>query len=200
MDSSVPALELNPFMDPVDIENSNRSSNAMSSLENSRPSSAGGLRSKDKKRVGFSTGGESSVNNRKERPSSIALPARITLSPPHLSPTLGVSPTESTFAGGHSRNASNEALLPESLPGRSHFPQYPTEVTDQIRAAFAAPLARPRPAMRRGDSTLSINSEVEAQLGTFSLLHHTACISTRSARDDTGLPPLFHTQRSNNKY
>ncbi|GAB7350324.1 hypothetical protein MBLNU459_g0957t1 [Dothideomycetes sp. NU459] len=164
MDSAAPAIELNPFVDPATMEHSNRSSTILSSLENSRPSSAGGLKSKDKKRVGFT--GEEPPKTRKERPTSIAIPTRITLSPPHLSPTLAPSPTESIFAGTHLRTTSNDVLLPGNSAGRAHLPQYSAEVTNQIRAAFEAPLNRPRPAMRRGDSALSVNSDAEAQIGT----------------------------------
>lgn len=198
MDYSVPAIELNPFMDPTDIENSNRSSAAMSSLENSRPGSAGGLKPRDKKRVGFSNTSEEPTKTRKERPTSIALPARITLSPPQMSPTLGVSPTDSTFAGTHSRNASNEALLLDNSAGRAHLPQYSAEVTDQIRAAFAAPPARPRPVMRRGDSALSVNSTVEAQLGKFCLFqsHYVYTCQRNLGRAATGQNPTLYTQKS----
>lgn len=112
-----------------------------------------------KKRVGFTP---EEPKTRKERPSSISLLSRVTLSPPNLSP-LPTSPTESNYtAETHSRSNSNDALLPDYR--RAHLPDVSEEATNQIRAALTSPPTvssipnRPRPVLRRGDSNSSINA------------------------------------------
>ncbi|KAL1297279.1 hypothetical protein AAFC00_004834 [Neodothiora populina] len=114
-----------------------------------------------KKRVGFTP--DQSEPARKERPIGIILPARHTLSPPDLSPTV-YSPTESFMGtGDHSRSNSNDALIPSDSrpdPGRAHLPHVSAEVTDQIRAAFTSnPVPKPRPVLRRGDSVSSLTPD-----------------------------------------
>lgn len=163
--ANTPRIELNPFDDPpgaldnAPYFNSNQSSDYLSSMDTSRPGSAGGNRPKDKKRVGFHPDAEE-PSFRKHRPASISLPTRITLTPPSgLSP--GFSPSESPFIS-HSRNSSGTA---EPL-----LPSMSTEVSDQIKAAFASASAStlppsptirvpPRPVLRRGDSALSTVSD-----------------------------------------
>ncbi|TIA29138.1 DUF1212-domain-containing protein [Aureobasidium pullulans] len=66
-------------------------------MEPSRPGSAGGIRAKDKKKVGFHPDAEEPPLFRKHRPASITLPTRITLTPPS-----GLSPG---FASSESRRA-----------------------------------------------------------------------------------------------
>lgn len=171
--ANTPRIELNPFEDPpetldnVPYLNSNQSSDYLSSMEPSRPGSAGGIRPKDKKKVGFHPDAEEPPLFRKHRPASITLPTRITLTPPSgLSP--GFSPSESPFTS-HSRDSSgtSEALLSSY---RSHAPDVSSEVSEQIKAAFASsasptassptmPRMPPRPVLRRGDSALSTVSD-----------------------------------------
>ena len=109
-----------------------------------------------KKRVGF-TPEEPAAAVQKNKPSSIVLPSRSTLSPTAGSPTYA-SPTESTF-GHHSRDGSSDALIPPADPQRAHLPQVSSELTDQIRAALTSAPSRPRPALRRGDSANSMTLE-----------------------------------------
>ncbi|KAI4717226.1 DUF1212-domain-containing protein [Aureobasidium sp. EXF-10727] len=171
--ANTPRIELNPFEDPPNISNdgpylnSNQSSDYLSSMEPSRPGSAGGIRPKDKKKVGFHPDAEEPPLFRKHRPASITLPTRITLTPPSgLSPGFSVS--ESPFTS-HSRGSSGtgEALLSSY---RSHAPDVSPEVSDQIKAAFTSPSSPtassptmprmpPRPVLRRGDSALSAVSD-----------------------------------------
>ncbi|CAC9888381.1 DUF1212-domain-containing protein [Aureobasidium pullulans] len=171
--ANTPRIELNPFEDPPEaLEhgpyfNSNQSSDYLSSMEPSRPGSAGGIRAKDKKKVGFHPDAEEPPLFRKHRPASITLPTRITLTPPSgLSP--GFASSESPFIS-HSRDSSGtgEALLSSY---RSHAPEVSSEVSDQIKAAFASsssptassptiPRIPPRPVLRRGDSALSTVSD-----------------------------------------
>ncbi|KAG9545075.1 DUF1212-domain-containing protein, partial [Aureobasidium melanogenum] len=175
--ANTPRIELNPFEDPpetldnVPYLNSNQSSDYLSSMEPSRPGSAGGIRSKDKKKVGFHPDAEEPPLFRKHRPASITLPTRITLTPPSgLSP--GFSPSESPFTS-HSRDSSgtSEALLSSY---RSHAPEVSSEDTEQIKAAFASsasptassptmPRMPPRPVLRRGDSAFSTVSDDEQE-------------------------------------
>ncbi|KAG9908369.1 DUF1212-domain-containing protein, partial [Aureobasidium melanogenum] len=175
--ANTPRIELNPFEDPpetldnVPYLNSNQSSDYLSSMEPSRPGSAGGIRPKDKKKVGFHPDAEEPPMFRKHRPASITLPTRITLTPPSgLSP--GFSPSESPFTS-HSRNSSgtSEALLSSY---RSHAPEVSSEDTEQIKAAFASsalptassptmPRMPPRPVLRRGDSAFSTVSDDEQE-------------------------------------
>ncbi|KAG9891764.1 DUF1212-domain-containing protein, partial [Aureobasidium melanogenum] len=175
--ANTPRIELNPFEDPpetldnVPYLNSNQSSDYLSSMEPSRPGSAGGIRPKDKKKVGFHPDAEEPPLFRKHRPASITLPTRITLTPPSdLSP--GFSPSESPFTS-HSRNSSgtSEALLSSY---RSHAPEVSSEDTEQIKAAFASsaspttssptmPRMPPRPVLRRGDSAFSTVSDDEQE-------------------------------------
>lgn len=172
--ANTPRIELNPFEDPPETLNnnapyfnSNQSSDYLSSMEHSRPGSAGGIRPRDKKKVGFHPDAEEPALFRKHRPASITLPTRITLTPPSgLSPGFAVS--ESPFIS-HSRDSSgtSEALLSSY---RSHAPDVSSEDSDQIKAAFASsasptassptmPRMPPRPVLRRGDSALSTVSD-----------------------------------------
>ncbi|KAI5271258.1 DUF1212-domain-containing protein [Aureobasidium subglaciale] len=175
--ANTPRIELNPFEDPPETVNnapyfnSNQSSDYLSSMEPSRPGSAGGVRPKDKKKVIFHPDAEEPPLFRKHRPASITLPTRIILTPPSgLSPGFAVSDNPFT---SHSRNSSGtgEALLSSY---RSHAPEVSSEVSDQIKAAFASPSSPiatsptvpripPRPVLRRGDSTLSVVSNNEPE-------------------------------------
>jgi uncharacterized membrane protein YjjP (DUF1212 family) len=172
--ANTPRIELNPFEDPPEKFNnnelyfsSNQSSDYLSSMEPSRPGSAGGMRPKDKKKVGFHPDAEEPPLFRKHRPASITLPTRITLTPPSaFSP--GFAASESPFTS-HSRDSSGtgEALLTSY---RSHAPDVSSADSDQIKAAFASsasptassptmPRMPPRPVLRRGDSALSTVSD-----------------------------------------
>jgi uncharacterized membrane protein YjjP (DUF1212 family) len=172
--ANTPRIELNPFEDPPErfnnnelYFNSNQSSDYLSSMEPSRPGSAGGHRPKDKKKVGFHPDAEEPPLFRKHRPASITLPTRITLTPPSgFSP--GFASSESPFIS-HSRDSSGtgEALLSSY---RSHAPDVSSAESDQIKAAFASsasptassptmPRIPPRPVLRRGDSALSTVSD-----------------------------------------
>jgi len=172
--ANTPRIELNPFEDPPEkfnnnelYFNSNQSSDYLSSMEPSRPGSAGGNRPKDKKKVGFHPDAEEPPLFRKHRPASITLPTRITLTPPSgFSP--GFASSESPFTS-HSRDSSGtgEALLSSY---RSHAPDVSSADSDQIKAAFASsasptassptmPRMPPRPVLRRGDSALSTVSD-----------------------------------------
>lgn len=113
-----------------------------------------------KKRVGF-TGEEPGISIITERPPSIVINnRRNTLSPATMSPDL-YSPTESLYSmesRNRSRANSHDALLGID-PKRSHLPEVSIEDTESIRAAFADSHPRPRPVLRRGDSTSSITPD-----------------------------------------
>jgi uncharacterized membrane protein YjjP (DUF1212 family) len=172
--ANTPRIELNPFEDPPEKFNnneiyfsSNHSSDYLSSMEPSRPGSAGGMRPKDKKKVIFHPDAEEPPLFRKHRPASISLPTRITLTPPSaFSP--GFAASDSPFTS-HSRDSSGtgETLLTSY---RSHAPDVSSADSDQIKAAFALsasptassptmPRMPPRPVLRRGDSALSTVSD-----------------------------------------
>lgn len=113
-----------------------------------------------KKKVGFIPEQPAGLS-RQDRPTSIVLPTRITLSPPTLSLTSHSPPESTESTWNHSRSNSTDALINDTSAfdsGRSHLPQVSEENVNQIRAAFSDPPAvpRPRPALRRGESGSSI--------------------------------------------
>lgn len=125
---------------------------------NSHPGSAGGATKKMKKSVGFSELSGDAVDTQNRR-RSVIMPAPIdtTMSAP---PSLTISPANDSGDSTpshhhHSRSHSGDML---AVPNRSHLPVVSQEVTDQLRAALSQPgPPRPRPALRRGDSSTSVN-------------------------------------------
>ncbi|PNS20296.1 hypothetical protein CAC42_5746 [Sphaceloma murrayae] len=114
-----------------------------SSQNSSQPGSAGQQR-KGKKIVGFSYGNET-IDTR-ERPRSF------------LGTDAAELPMDASL--GHSRHGSSNDT---NLIDRSHLPELSLEVTNELRAALGAasspPPTKPRPVLRRGDSSTTPQNE-----------------------------------------
>jgi len=138
----------NPFRDPPVImdssQQSKQTSGVGSSAEASRPGSAGGPK-REKKRVGF-TGGEESTGQS-----------------PRLSwagasnPVLSSADVSETTSPLHSRTGSRDGMFP-SNGSKSHLPDLSPQQTREIHQAFTQSLdvpalAKPRPAIRRTASS-----------------------------------------------
>lgn len=161
---STPTQELdNPFRDIFeDMESSKRSSDQPSSMDNSQPGSAGGARPRTKKTVGFSYAGD--VVDTQDRPKSfISANSPSPLPPQPHTPTGPIPQISLGNSPSHSRVGSGDNLLQAH---RAHLPIVSPEITNELRAALTIPVPRPRPAMRRGDSALSVNADPSNTAGT----------------------------------
>lgn len=143
----------NPFADRFMDDEDRSPEGVQTSNESSQPGSAGG-RNREKKRVGFTTGGESGESN--DRRVSWIDPSDETYSPKSTSGYVSPEHSGSNTPGG-SRRESLE-YIPHRNISKSHLPELSPQQTAQIHEAFNLDShletpGRPRPAMRRGAST-----------------------------------------------
>lgn len=159
------SVDQNPFRDPPEaMDSANRSTEQPSSIDNSRPGSAGGIRPKEKKRVGFS-GAADLKDHRKSL--TILNDRTANVTPPAASPTFLYTIDDTSVNGSsHSRDTSGDALLAGLTTDRAPLPQ---DIDQQLRNALSGAISsnnkmaipRPRPALRRGYSNSSATSDIE---------------------------------------
>ncbi|TKA64210.1 hypothetical protein B0A49_09168 [Cryomyces minteri] len=143
----------NPSIQVPDMDGSKESS-GQSSADTSRPGTSGRDKPRDKKRVGFNTGGESIDASNQKASFSIRdkSPSPSTWSP-LSSPPNGTR----VSSPAHSRQNSRDGLLQSGNTQPRKVPEAP--ISNEIHEAFGQTLIvpKPRPAMRRGGSRGSVD-------------------------------------------